>query len=85
VIVGPQLVVDKFLDLVEPLKQMMGKPVIANVTLEVSILLGLAGLYEINADSVSGCLCQGHRADVLQTVIAADSVRFAPPLDDAVK
>ncbi len=67
---------------------MMGEPIVANgpvVTLDVSILLGLAGLDEIDADSVPGSPCQRHRADVLRTVIASDGTRFAAPLDDAVK
>jgi len=67
---------------------MMGEPIVANgpvVTLDVSILLRLAGLDEINADPVPSSPGQRHRADVLRTVIALDGNRLAAPFDDAVK
>lgn len=53
VIVGPQPIVGKFLNFVQACKQMMGKPIVANgpvVTLDVSILLWVAGLDEIDPD-----------------------------------
>lgn len=67
---------------------MMGEPIVANVpvvTLDVNILLGLAELDELNADSVPGGPSQRHRAYALRTVIASDGIRFAAPLGDLVE
>jgi len=54
VIVGPQPAGGKFLDFVERLEQVIGEPVVTNRpvgALNVGILLGLAGLDEIDADT----------------------------------
>jgi hypothetical protein len=66
----------------------MRQPIIPNcpvVTLDISILLGLAGLDEIDADSLSGSLSQGHGANVFRTVVTADRIRFAAPFDNPVQ
>ena len=53
-IVGPQPAGGKFLDLVERFKKVVSQPVVADrpvVTLDVSVLLRLARLNEINANA----------------------------------
>ena len=87
-IVGPQPASGKFLDFVEHVKEMVRKPVVADgpvVTLHVGVLLGLAWLDEIDADSTAGGPCQRHGADVLRAVVAADRVRFATQFDNPVQ
>ena len=87
-IVGPQPARGKFLNLVKRLKQMMGQPIVANrpvVTLDVSVLLRLTGLDEIDADTAPRSPRQRHRADVFRSVIASNGSRFAAPFDDPVE
>jgi hypothetical protein len=88
VIVGPQPARGKVLDLVERFKQMVGEPVITYgpvIALDVSVLLGLTWLDEIDADSAFCSPSQRHGTDVFRAVIAADDVRFAAPFDDPVE
>jgi hypothetical protein len=88
VIVGPQPVGGKFLDFVERLEQVMGEPIVANrpvLTLDVSVLLRLAGLDEIDANAALCSPRQGHRADIFRTVVAADRFRLAALFDDPVE
>ena len=88
VIVGSQPARGKVLDLVERFKQMVGEPVITYgpvIALDVSVLLGLTWLDEIDTDSALCSLSQRHRTDLFRTIIAADGVRFAAPFDDPVE
>ena len=87
-IVGPQPAGGKFLDFVERLEQVMGEPVVTNcpvVGLNVGILLGLAGLNEIDPDTAFCGPCQGHCADVFRTVVPSNGFRLAAPFDDSVE
>ena len=87
-IVGPQPAGGKFLDFVERLEQVMGETVITNravVALNVGILLGLAGLDEIDADTAFCGPCQGHCAYVFRTVVASNGFQLAAPFDDFVE
>ena len=87
-IVCPQPASGKFLDFVERFKEMVSQPIVAYgpvVTLDVSILLRLAWLDEIDADSAPGGSGQRHGANVLWAVVAADRIWFAPPFDDSVQ
>jgi len=56
----------------------MRQPIVPNcpvITLRISILLGLAGLDEIDADSSSGSPSHGHGDKVFRTVVTADCIR----------
>ena len=79
---------ENFLDLVERFNEMVRQPVVADgpvVMLDASILLRLAGLDEIDADSTAGGPGQRHDIDIFRAVVAADRVRFAAPFDNPVQ
>ena len=88
VIVGPQPAGCKILDLIERFKQVMGQPIVAHravIALDISILLRLARLDEVDANAALGGPGQRHSADVLRAVIAANDLGFATPFDDSVE
>jgi hypothetical protein len=87
-IVSPQPAGCKILDLIKRFKQVMGQPIVAHravIALDISILLWLARLDEVDANAALGGPGQGHSADVIRAVIAANSLGFATPFDDPVE
>lgn len=67
---------------------MMGQPIVtyrAVIALHIGVLLPLSRLDEINADATLCGPRQGHRADVLGTVIAANDQWLAAPFDNPVE
>jgi hypothetical protein len=78
VLVGPQSVSGKFLDFVERLEQVMGKPIIAKcpvVARHISVLSRLPKLNEIDADAAFCCPSQVYRPDVFRTVVTSRIAR----------
>ena len=66
----------------------MGQPIVAHravIALDISILLRLARLDEVDANAAFGGPGQRHGADVLRAVIAANDLGFATPFDDPVE
>ena len=66
---------------------MMSQPVVAHhsvIALDISILLRLASLNEVDANTAFGGPGQRHSADVLRALIAANDLGFATPFDDSV-
>ena len=67
---------------------MMGQPVLAHrtvITLDISILLRLSRLDEVDANAAFGGPGQRHGAELLRAVIAANDLGFATPFDDPVE
>ena len=66
----------------------MGQPIVAHravIALDISILLRLARLDEVDANAAFGGPGQRHGADVLRAGIAANNPGFATPFDDPVE
>ena len=66
----------------------MGQPVVAHravIAFDISILLRLSRLDEVDANAAFGGPGQRHGADVLRAVIAANDLGFATPFDDPVE
>ena len=66
----------------------MGQPIVAHravIALDISILLRLSRLDEVDANAAVGGPGQRHGADVLGAVIAANDLGFATPFDDPVE
>ena len=66
----------------------MGQPVVAHravIALDISILLRLSRLDEVDAYAAVGGPGQRHGADVLGAVIAANDLGFVTPFDDTVE
>jgi len=88
VIVSPQPAGCKILNLIERFKQVVGQPVITHgtvVAFDVSVLLRLPRLYEVDAYAAFGGPGQGHCADVLWAVIATNDLWLPPPFNDPVE
>ena len=87
-IASPQPAGCKILDPIECFEQVMCQPVIAHravIALDISILLRLSRLDEVDANAAFGGPGQRHGADVLGAVIAANDLGFATPFDDPVE
>lgn len=72
VIVSPQPAGCKILGILKRFKQVMGQPVVAQgtvIALDISILLRLARLDEVDANAQFGGPDQRHGADVFGTII----------------
>src|SRR5471032_891658 len=66
----------------------MCQPVVAHcpvVAFNVSVLLRLSWLNELNMDTSLFSPCQRHTADVFRPVVAADHQRLAAPLNDLIE
>ena len=84
-IVGPQPVGGKFLDSSRTSDGQASLNELSCCSLNVGILLGLAGLDEIDADAAFRDLYQGHSPDVFRTVVASNGFWLASPFDDPVE